>query len=71
MSCALIPETAEVGIHVTIKRDGVVRLQDESFVPGAGEIVYKTLPLLPWSDSAWVWLRTERTDGQRMQCPVL
>ena len=43
MCCASIPEAAEVGIHVTIKRDGVVGLQDESFVPGAGEIAYQTL----------------------------
>ena len=43
MGCASIPEAAEVSIHVTIKQGGVVRLQDESFVPGACQIVYKTL----------------------------
>ena len=43
MGCASIPEAAEVSIHVTIKRDGVIGLQDESFVPGAGEIAYETL----------------------------
>ena len=43
MGCATSPEAAEVGIHVTIKRGGVVRLQDESFVPGACEIAYQTL----------------------------
>ena len=46
MGCATIPEAAEVGIHVTIKRDGVVGLQDESFVPVAVQIAYKTLDCL-------------------------
>ena len=46
MGCATIPEAAEVGIHVTIKRCGDVGLQDESFVPGAGQIAYQTLNCL-------------------------